>query len=136
MQIVRRGYDAVGRRDIPAILALLDSAIEYRMPMDPLRRHPAFCGHDGVRAFYEVVFGAFEEYRPEVVAIHDLGRGVVVATGRLILRRAGGDSRAVRFSHFWEVRDGRVARVALHDAENPLALVDSGERRAGRAVAA
>lgn len=127
---IRRVYEAINRRDIDAVLERLSPAIELRMPMDPLRVHPVFGGHDGVRSFYAVLFEALEVYRAELDTVHDLGRGVVVAVGRFTVRPRGSVAEhTVRFSHFWEVRDGQAARVSLHEADNPLALIDSGARK-------
>lgn len=124
---VRLVYEAINRRDLDSLVAALDPAIELRMPKDPVRAHPVFRGHDGVRAFYEVLLGAFDAYRVEPHRVEDLGRGVVVVVGRLALRAPGeAAERAIRFSHFWEVRDGRVAHVSFHEAENPLRMVHSG----------
>jgi ketosteroid isomerase-like protein len=127
-EVVRSTYDALNRGDIDAMLEALAPSIEYRMPMDPLRVHPVFRGHEGVRRFYDLLFRSFTGYRVALGSVHDLGRGVVVATGRFHARIPGEpDEREVRFSHFWEIDGGRAVRVSFHDAENPLELVPQGD---------
>jgi ketosteroid isomerase-like protein len=127
-EVVRATYDALNRRDVDAILEALAPSIEYRMPMDPMRIHPVFRGHEGVRRFYELLFESFNGYRVVLGSVHDLGRGVVVATGRFHARIPGEpDEREIRFSHFWEIGDGRAVRVSFHDAENPLELIPQGD---------
>jgi ketosteroid isomerase-like protein len=124
---IRLVYDAINRRDLDAVLEAFDPAVELRMPMDPMRVHPVFRGREGVRAFHDVLFGAFETYRVDPQRIEELGRGVVVALGRLTVRPSGDTrERTIRFSHFWELADGRVTRLSLHESENPLGLVHSG----------
>jgi ketosteroid isomerase-like protein len=124
VDVVRSTYDALNRRDIDAMLEALAPSIEYRMPMDPLHVHPAFRGHAGVREFYERLFASLDGYRVTLGSVHDLGRGVVVATGCFHARIAGEpEEREVRFSHFWEIEDGRAVRVSFHDAQNPLELI-------------
>ena len=122
--VVRSTYDAVNRGDVDAMLEALAPSIEYRMPMDPLRVHPVFRGHEGVRRFYDLLFQSFTGYRVALGSVYDLGRGVVVATGRFQVQIPGEpDEREIRFSHFWEIEDGRAVRVSFHDAENPLELI-------------
>src|SRR4029079_823699 len=107
---IRLVYEAVNRRDLDSLVGALDPGIELRMPMDPLRVHPVFRGREGARAFYEVLFGVFDTYRVEPHRVEDLGRGVVVVVGRLVVRARGETiERPIRFSHFWEVREGRAA---------------------------
>jgi ketosteroid isomerase-like protein len=122
---VRQGYEAFNRRDIPAILALLDPAIEYRMPMDPARRYPVFRGLQGAREFYESVFAAFELFEAEIESIRQFD-DVVVAMGRLRARpRGSGEDQMIAFSHFWTVRDGRAVQVSFHDSANPFSVLES-----------
>jgi ketosteroid isomerase-like protein len=126
VQTVRDAYAALNARDLDSLLGHLDPWVELRMPLDPLRVHPLFSGHEGVRGYFAVLFGAFPEYSAELEALQPLGAGVVVAVGRWHLRDRDGTQRLVRFSHFWEVAGRRVRRISLHDAENPLTAVDSG----------
>jgi ketosteroid isomerase-like protein len=129
---VRRGYEAFNRRDIPAMVAGLDSGIEYRMPMDPARRHPVFRGPDGVREFYEIVFREFELFHADIASIREFD-DVVVAMGRFRTRPRGGsedEEQSVAFAHFWTVRDGRAIQASFHDSANPFSLLESRGRRA------
>jgi ketosteroid isomerase-like protein len=135
LEVVRSTYDALNRRDLVAMLEALAPAIEYRLPMDPLHVHPVFRGHAGVRELYERLFRSFDGYRVTLGSVHDLGRGVVVATGRWHARLPGEPGeREVRFSHFWEIEDGRAVRVSFHDAQNPLELIPQEDAVAGLAA--
>jgi ketosteroid isomerase-like protein len=133
-EAIAKGYAAFNRRDADSILASLDEDIEYRLPLDPTRRFPAFRGHDGVREFYETLWESFDEFRAEVVSVNRAG-DVIIVVGQFHIRRNPGDDEfTAAFAHFWKVADGRVVQVGFHDAINPLALLDdAGEgRRPGR----
>jgi ketosteroid isomerase-like protein len=134
LEAIANGYAAFNARDAETIVAWLDEDIEYRLPLDPMRRYPAYRGHDGVREFYRTLWENFAEFHAEVVSTNHVG-DVVVAVGHYRIRRAPGDE-ALRaaFAHFWKVAGDRVVQVSFHDAVNPLALLeDGGEPRVLRA---
>jgi uncharacterized protein len=127
---VQRGYEAFNRRDVSALVEGLDPGIEYRMPMDPARRHPVFRGREGVREFYELIFREFDLFHAEVASIHQFG-DVVVVMGRFRVRlRGAGDEESIAFSHFWTVREGRAVQASFHDSTNPFALLERRGRPA------
>lgn len=121
---IRRGYEAFNRRDVDAILGLLDPAIEFRMPLDPMGVHPVFRGLGGVREFYGTLWDAYEEFRADIAGVTSLG-DVLVVSGRMTARPRGApESSSFKFSHFWHVSGDRAVAVAFHDAVNPFSLLD------------
>ena len=129
VEAIANGYAAFNARDADGILVSLDEEIEYRLPLDPMRRYPAYRGHDGVREFYETLWENFAEWRAEVVSINRTD-DVIVVVGRFHIRREAEDEELrAAFAHFWQVAEGRVVRVSFHDAVNPLALLEAGEDR-------
>jgi ketosteroid isomerase-like protein len=121
---IRRGYEAFNRRDVDDILPRLDASIEFRMPLDPMGVDPVYRGLEGVRAFSERLWGAFEEFRADVADVTSLGE-VVVVSGRMTARATGAhEATSFKFAHFWRVRDDRAVAVAFHDAVNPFALLE------------
>jgi ketosteroid isomerase-like protein len=128
LDAVRRGYEAMNRRDVDGIVALLDPGIVFRMAMDPMGVHPVFRGKDGVRELFETLWRGFEDFRAELSEVTDMGE-VVVASGRIVARRRGqGEPTSFKFSHFWRVHAGHAVAVAFHDATNPFALLDESSR--------
>ena len=124
LDAVRRGYDAMNRRDVDGIVSLLDRGIVFRMAMDPMGVHPVFRGREGVRELFETLWRSFEDFHAELSDVTDLGE-VIVASGRIVARRhEEPEATSFKFSHFWSVKDGRAVAVAFHDATNPLALLD------------
>jgi ketosteroid isomerase-like protein len=62
--IVRRAVEAFLARDLDGILALADEEIVLRSLLTEAER-PLYHGHEGVRAWFEAVFGVFPDWRPE-----------------------------------------------------------------------
>ena len=77
-QVVRRAVEAFMARDLDAILAVADPGIELRSLLTEPER-PLYHGHDGVRDWFEAVFGVFPDWRPQPrAASHDENGAVVI----------------------------------------------------------
>jgi len=77
-QLVRRAVNAFMARDLDSILALADPEIELRSLLTEPER-PLYYGHDGVRDWFDAVFGVFPDWRPQPrAASHDEGDAVVI----------------------------------------------------------
>jgi ketosteroid isomerase-like protein len=83
-----RGIDAVNRRDLDALLELMDEDVESVSRI--VAMEGGLHGHDGVRRWWKSWFDAFPDYRLEIVEVRDRGE-VVVATLRAVAHGAGSD---------------------------------------------
>jgi ketosteroid isomerase-like protein len=63
-ELVQRAVSAFMARDLEGILALADPGIELRSLLTEAER-PLYHGHDGVRDWFEAVFGVFPDWRPQ-----------------------------------------------------------------------
>ena len=63
-QLVRRAVDAFMEQDLAGILAVADPEIELRSLLTEAER-PLYSGHDGVREWFDAVFGVFPDWRPQ-----------------------------------------------------------------------
>ena len=76
--IVRRAVEAFLARDLDGILAVADEEIVLRSLLTEAER-PLYHGHEGVRDWFEAVFGVFPDWRPEPrAATHDEDGAVVL----------------------------------------------------------
>jgi SnoaL-like domain len=71
-----RAVDAVRRRDLNDYLALLDSHVDIA-PLGAIR--PSYHGHDGVRKWWEDLFGVAPDFSLDIDEVRDLGDSLVVA---------------------------------------------------------
>jgi ketosteroid isomerase-like protein len=101
--IIRSGYEAFGRGDIPAVLAVLSPDITWTSP-DTVATGGTFKGHDEVLGFFASIPETYEviEVRPERFV--EQGETVVVL-GRHVGRSRAADFD-VPFAHAWTVHDG------------------------------
>jgi len=103
--IIKSGYEAFGRGDIPAVLAMLSPDITWYSP-DTVATGGTFTGHQEVLGFFATLPETFQalEVRPDRFV--EQGDTVVVL-GRQVGRGQAADFD-VPFAHAWTLRDGRA----------------------------
>ena len=72
-----RAFDAINRRDLGALLALMDDDVEVVSRI--VSMDSAFHGHDGIRRWWENWFKVFPDYNIEVDDVGALGDRIVAA---------------------------------------------------------
>ena len=86
VELGHRAVDAVNRRDLDALLELMDENVESGSRI--VAMEGGLHGHDGIRRWWKSWFDAFPDYQLEVVETRDRG-DVVVATLRAVGHGAG-----------------------------------------------
>jgi ketosteroid isomerase-like protein len=127
LDLLRRGYEALARRDVEALLDCLHDDVELHTVSDG-----AFRGHAGVLAWVDTMDRAWKPWLAEVEGVEDLGsRGLVTAmlSGR---SQVHGLETSQRFWIVWEVRDGKAFR-GRHFADRRSA-VEAATREGGAEV--
>jgi ketosteroid isomerase-like protein len=105
VQVLRDGYAAFARQDIPAVLAAFDANIEWNVP-DSLPFGGTFHGHDGVMGFFGRLAEVWQDLGVEPEEFIDAGDTVVV-----LVRDRGtgaGGTLDTRVVHLWRMRDGKA----------------------------
>jgi ketosteroid isomerase-like protein len=74
---LRQALDAFNRRDLDAILALVDDDVEY-LPR-AAAMEGSHHGHDGIRRWWEDVFDVWPDVTSQLVEERDLGDLTVAA---------------------------------------------------------
>jgi ketosteroid isomerase-like protein len=123
--VVRRIYDAWLERDYETVLAQYDPQI--RLNPDPeaswVGINEDYIGHEGVKRYLSAVYEAFEDYRPEIEQIIDVGedRVLTLAVEHGRGRGSGAEVQAAQTAHLWTLRDGKAVRLDLFlDRERAL----------------
>jgi len=126
--VVRRAFDAIGRRDIDALLQLYDARIEF-LPLTGTRvESGGYAGHAGVRNYFEEIADVWEEMRPYAEAIRSVGEHVVVVGGCAVRGRGSGAESDDPMAWVITVRDGKIIRHrGYHTGEEALEAVGLSE---------
>ncbi len=117
--LVYLGAEAFNRRDLDAFLALTDPDVEFTSRLAELEGGSPYRGHDGVRSWWENVFGIWSDVSAEIGEARDLGD---VTVTRVRLRGHGIESDAPWEQMQWQVaewREGKATRwrTFLSEAE-------------------
>jgi ketosteroid isomerase-like protein len=110
LEAARRAYDAFNRRDLDAVLALVDPEVDFTTRF--VERAESYHGHDGVRVWWEDLLRVFPDFKIEVVELSDLGD---VTIGAVRVRGRGMGSDAPFEEVIWQVGKWRHGKlVAWH----------------------
>jgi ketosteroid isomerase-like protein len=115
VEVVRRVYEAVARRDREAVLTLYGPDVEMdfsRSPFVSVFNRSVYRGHAGIRSlFRERQDDAWRDIVDELNEVIDAGEqviSVVMTRGR---GRTSGAEVARTHAAVWTIRDGKVVRV-------------------------
>jgi ketosteroid isomerase-like protein len=108
VDLVRGGYEAFGRQDIPGVLERFDANIEWTAP-DTLPNGGTHHGPDGVAGFFGTLPETWAELRVEPEEYLDAGDTVVVL-GTHRARGHNGVTADAGWVHVWDVKGGKVVR--------------------------
>jgi ketosteroid isomerase-like protein len=84
-----RANDAFNRRDMDALLAFMDTDVEFVSRLVPMEGH--YHGHGGIRRWWDVLLDTLPDFAIEVVEVRDPG-DLTVATVRTRGHGAGSDN--------------------------------------------
>jgi ketosteroid isomerase-like protein len=131
VEIIRRMYEAVGRRDSRTVLEIYDPAVEVDMSQAPCRDvigGRVYHGHDGLRAFYRQWNDAWETVESELEELIDAGNRVISIETTRARGRASGAAVELHECGIWTLRGGRIVRVDWLDATREEVLEAAGLR--------
>ncbi len=116
VEIVRRIYEAVARRDSETVLSYYDPRVEWDHTYGPVRElmgGPAvYHGHEGIREWSREWYEAWENIEADVEELVDAGDQVIgVLTYRGRGRQSGVEVEIPGMAGVWTIQDGKVVRV-------------------------
>ncbi len=127
VEIVRRVYEAAGRRDSAAVLALYDPEVELNVNAIGVvgSTGGTFRGHEGLRSLFREWHEAWGSIHYDYEELIDAGDQVVSVVTRHARGRASGVEVERPFALLWTLREGRIVRV-LWFLEREQALAAAG----------
>jgi ketosteroid isomerase-like protein len=115
VDLTHQAYDAVNRRDLGALLRLMDADVEAVPAL--VRMEGDYHGRAGIRRWWENLLDVFPDFVIEVGEVRDLGD---LALGTLRIRGHGADSEAPFDAPLWLAarwRHGRCVWWASYGTE-------------------
>ena len=124
IEVVRRAWAALNRRDVPEFLACLDPEVEA-VPFGAAMEGRVYRGHDGVVEWIErEVWATYETFEVHPDESRQVGDHLLVF-GRWIARgKESGVELEVRASWVVDVREGKIVRWQTYtERDEALAAV-------------
>jgi ketosteroid isomerase-like protein len=115
VELARRAYDALNRRDLPTYLALMDADVEAVPRVAVIEG--GYHGHDGIRRWWEHLVDFLPDIVLDMVTVRDFG-DLTVISGRMRGHAAGSDTPIDE--PVWTVaewRDGKCVWWGTYDTE-------------------
>ena len=110
LQIVKNGYAAFGRGDVPGLLALLAEDVVWDMPGDGFPLTGTYRGHEGVASFFQKLGEQAEilEFQPREFLAD--GNRVLVVGWESMKVRATGRGVEIDWVMSFTLRNGKIAK--------------------------
>ena len=116
VEIVRRGFEAGNRRDVEALIEVLDPEVEWHSALLMALEGEAavYRGHEGIREFFRDLDGLFDKLHAEYPEIRDLGDRVV-GIGRISTRGKGsGAETESPIGTVIDLKNGKATQVRTY----------------------
>jgi ketosteroid isomerase-like protein len=116
IEIVRRGFEAGNRRDVEALIEVLDPEVEWHSALLKALEGKAamYRGHEGIREFFRDLDELFDMLHAEYPEIRDLGDRVV-GIGRIRMRGKGsGAETESPICSVVDFKNGKAIRVRTY----------------------
>jgi ketosteroid isomerase-like protein len=114
VELVRKVYDAVGRRDFAAVLTLYHPDVEWdfsRSPAGGALGRKVYRGHEGLRRWWDEWREAWDDYQDGYDELMEAGEHVISVTVSRGRGRMSGAELGWRQYGVWTIHDGKVTRV-------------------------
>jgi ketosteroid isomerase-like protein len=114
------GYDLFNRGEIDRALEGFPDDIEWVVP-DVVPDPESYTGPDGVRRFWDMWRESFDDFRIEILDVHDLDDHIVLSTrvrGRG--RDSGAELTTPAFPQVWTFSGDRIVRMEIFQSEGAV----------------
>jgi ketosteroid isomerase-like protein len=117
VELTRRAFEAFNARDLDAMLELFDPDVEVRSLMTEADGS-TYCGHEGVRRWFETVIDVFPATRPEICELRETADGVVARVNINVTGVSSGLEFDQSYYHAVVSRAGKVTWFGFFRTED------------------
>jgi ketosteroid isomerase-like protein len=109
--LVRESHDAFNRRDLDAWVGGWDEHCEYQpaMERDMTGDDDSYCGHEGLRRWWQEMSDAWSDLHTEVHEVRAVGDRVFVSLTLRGKGRVSGAEMEAPFCQVGTIRDGKIS---------------------------
>jgi uncharacterized protein len=127
VEVVRRAWQALARRDNEAAFALYDPEVEIDLTGSGFPGAGVYHGLEGVRSWNREWLGAFGGFSADVEEWIDAGEQVIAMVRWHGRGKLSGTPAQMLRAHVWTLRDGKLLRLRIYD-DKATALEAAGLR--------
>lgn len=113
VEIVRRFYDAIGRKDFDTMFALAHDDAEWDLREAALDER-VYRGHEGLREYFVPLWEVAPEFSVDVQDLAARGDRVIARVRVLAQGRSSGIDTARSYGAVWTLRDGKIAAMRVY----------------------
>jgi ketosteroid isomerase-like protein len=117
IELTRRAFEAFNARDLESMLDLLDPDVQVLSLMTEADGS-AYCGHEGVRRWFETVMDVFPDATPEMCEVRETANGVVAKININVTGIASGLQMDQAYYHAVATRGGKVTWFGFFRTED------------------
>ena len=133
VETLRHGYEAMNRRDLSEVIALIDDDIVWNPGELSPDGQPDSRGRESFVAFLHSWIEAFDEFRVEPYEVIEDGPFLIALVRQSGRGRASGAPIQIEIAHVWTIDDGRAVRLDSYRTEE-AALQAVREKRSSDAA--
>jgi hypothetical protein len=111
-ELLTEAYAAFNRRDIDAVLALMNSDVDWPNGMEGGRVH----GREEVRAYWKRQWGILDPHVEPVQMTPDGAGNMVVEVHQVVRDLSGNILEDKMVRHVYAIREGLIERMEIRDA--------------------
>lgn len=112
VELVKRLYGAINRRDFDGGFELVDPEFEWRVP-DRAIFPGTYRGREEIERLINAQLEVFDEFEIEPEKYFERGEDVVVFVRQRARGGASGAQVEIRIGHLWTIRGGRAVRMRV-----------------------
>ena len=114
VELLRRGFDAMTRADLPVLLELIDPEFEVEIPPEVSAEPDVYRGHEGIQRYLESFQASMEDIRFEPERMWEAGDRVVVELRLTATGKSSGIPVELRTGQVWTIAGGRAISARIY----------------------
>lgn len=113
-ELMRRGFDAMSRSDLPELLALIHPDFEVEIPADVSAEPDTYRGHEGIARYLRSFEAEMDDIRFRSERLWEVDDRVVIDVLVTARGKSSGIPVELRTGQVWTIVDGRATAARIY----------------------